>query len=121
MHDPLTISLRKPSEPRPPAPTPTPPPTPRRPRRSHAPLIIGCAVVLILTTGAYWYLQPLSQSSDTPPPAPEAVQKDIDDIVARVGKHIVLPEGEEPTVATVTAPEELIHLMGGRAFEWPPG
>lgn len=36
-----------------------------------------------------------------------AAQKEIKDLVTKVGKLVVLPTGEDPTVATVTDPDKL--------------
>jgi hypothetical protein len=36
-----------------------------------------------------------------------AIEQEVSDVIAAIGKHILLPEGEEPTVATVSDPEKL--------------
>ncbi len=36
-----------------------------------------------------------------------AAEQEVADVIAAIGKHILLPEGEEPTVATVSDPEKL--------------
>ncbi len=60
------------------------------------------AVVAIIAAGyMYSQLRVLKQN-------PQAVaQKEVADLVAKVGKLVVLPEGENPTVATVSDPQAL--------------
>jgi hypothetical protein len=36
-----------------------------------------------------------------------AIEQEVADVIAAIGKHILLPEGEEPTVATVSDPDKL--------------
>ncbi len=36
-----------------------------------------------------------------------AVEQEVADVIAAIGKHILLPVGEEPTVATVSDPDKL--------------
>lgn len=51
----------------------------------------------------YFYSQTVELKRD-----PQAVaQKEIEQLVLRIGTLIVLPEGEQPTIATVTDPEKL--------------
>jgi hypothetical protein len=69
---------------------------------------------LIIIVGA-WVLYrswnpPASTTVDpntTPAQQEEAAQLEISTLIERVGKLIVLPEGEEPTVATVSDPAKL--------------
>ncbi len=60
------------------------------------------AVVAIIAAGyLYSQVRVLKQN-------PQAVaQKEVADLVAKVGKLVVLPEDESPTVATVSDPEAL--------------
>lgn len=60
------------------------------------------AVVAIIAAGyLYSQVRVLKQN-------PQAVaQKEVAELVAKVGKLVVLPEGESPTVATVSDPEAL--------------
>ena len=60
------------------------------------------AVVAIIAAGyLYSQVRVLKQN-------PQAVaQKEVADLVAKVGRLVVLPEGESPTVATVSDPEAL--------------
>ena len=69
-------------------------------------LTIFILAALLIGAGAianYFYQQTrvLSQNPTT------AAQQQVTSIVAEVGKLIVLPEGETPTVATVSDPNEL--------------
>lgn len=64
-------------------------------------IIIALIVLLVLTGGglAYYMLGgPNSQA---------VAQDELKDVVAKVGKLMVLPEGETPTLATVADPEKL--------------
>lgn len=71
--------------------------------------ISSILVLLLIGMGAatlYFYqkasvLKGDQTSSDT------AVAEEVADLVARVGKLIILPEGETPTIATVNDPEKL--------------
>lgn len=111
----LTVSLRpKMSEPVPPAPPAMPPPSvPRRPRR-RARLFEYATVLIIgalLLGGTYAWFSWDDWFSDaggiTAQEEHEDIQETIDDVIAEVSRLIVLPEGEEPTIATVTDPEKL--------------
>ncbi len=61
-------------------------------------LLVGVSIAAI---SLYQKVAMLEQSS------PSVKQQEVAAIVAKVGKLIVLPEGETPTVATVTDPEKL--------------
>ena len=78
-------------------------------------LMFGVLVVILLAAGGAYYFYyvrgvarveydsssgPSSASSKNP-------QQDASELVAAVGKLIVLPEGETPTVATVSDPDRL--------------
>lgn len=66
-----------------------------------------------LATGGYFFFQyqktnkELQNIKTDPSILQKAAQEDIKKLVAEVGKLIVLPEGEDPTVATVTDIEKL--------------
>ncbi len=106
------ISLKPKAAPEPPAPPPFVREEPRRPRRrSDVSGAIIFVAILVLGGGAYlwwswdsWFLDEPAEEQAT---SREEEQNEITDIVARVGELIVLPEGEEPTIATVTDPEKL--------------
>lgn len=69
-----------------------------------APLIILIAL-LILTSASTLYLYRQTRTLTQDPNA--VAQQQTADVVAAVGKLIVLPEGETPTVATVSDPDKL--------------
>lgn len=65
---------------------------------------VAAFVVLIFAAGgAYYYYSHYAVSKNPE----EAARKDVEQLVAEVGKHMVLPEGEVPTVATVSDPAKL--------------
>lgn len=68
-------------------------------------VLIILFVLVIVSTGlaVYFYRQASELKKDPQRVASEEVQE----IVFRVGQIMVLPEGEEPTLATVTEPERL--------------
>lgn len=65
--------------------------------------VLAALVVVALGAAVYFYTQ-LNQLQQDPQ---KVAQKESKTLVAKVGKLIVLPEGEEPTVATVTDPNLL--------------
>lgn len=65
-------------------------------------LFFALLSVVLVVTNVYFYRQATSTTR-----AQAATQKDNADLVEKVGKLIVLPEGETPSVATVTDPEKL--------------
>ena len=103
-HDQLVVSLKSKK-------APPDAPTARAPRmRIIRPIAI--LAVLVLAAGAagyygylYWGSLPLPQVVRVEGEAPSA--EVIADTIAAVSRLIVLPEGEEPTIATVTDPEKL--------------
>ncbi len=101
--DPLIVSLK--NEPAPPAMPPMPPP-PRRRRKRNPTLVISVCVFLVLGASIYWYVVRNDSASEAPAVREETPEKELS-IVERVGKLIVLPEGEEPTIATVSDPSKL--------------
>lgn len=62
-------------------------------------------VLLLGTGGVAFYFYKKAALLKANPNA--ASQKEAEDLVARVSKLIILPEGEIPTVATVSDPEKL--------------
>lgn len=69
-------------------------------------VIFGALTVLLLVAlgAAVYFFSQLNQLKEDPQ---KTAQKEAQTLVAKVGKLIVLPEGEEPTVATVTDPNLL--------------
>lgn len=65
-------------------------------------LIPVIAVVAILLAG-YFYVQIRELKKDPN----VAAQAEVADLVSKIGKLVLLPEGETPTVATVSDPEAL--------------
>lgn len=65
-------------------------------------LIIALSILLVSALGvaAYFYIESRKDSTDD-------ASREVEELVARVGRHIVLPEGETPTIATVSDPERL--------------
>lgn len=62
-------------------------------------------ILLIAMTGTAIYFYQKATSLKKDPQA--AVTQEIEELVAKVGKLIILPSGETPTVATVSDPEKL--------------
>lgn len=59
-------------------------------------------VIIFAVTSFYFYKQAKSLKN------PDAIsEKEVANIVERVGQHIVLPPNETPTIATVSDPEAL--------------
>jgi len=69
-------------------------------RRTPVVAILGILLIVAVSAAAYFYFQ-LQQDPQ------KTAQQEIEELVNRVGKLIVLPEGEEPTVATVSDVESL--------------
>lgn len=66
-------------------------------------LILLVVAVVAIGLAVYFYNQASQLKNDPQKLAADEVQR----VVERVGELIVLPEGEQPTVATVTDPERL--------------
>src|SRR3989344_8203323 len=62
------------------------------------------AVVVVAFGSAYYFYSEYSALKQNPN---KLVQEETSKLVAQVGKLIVLPDGETPTVATVSDPEKL--------------
>ncbi len=65
--------------------------------------VLVVLLVVVLGAAVYFYVQ-LNQLKEDPQ---KIAQEEARSLVIKVGKLIVLPEGEEPTVATVTDPNLL--------------
>lgn len=66
-------------------------------------VIVPIIAIIAIVMSGYFYLKVRALSKN-----PQAVaQKETDDIVAKVGKLVVLPAGETPTIATVSDPAAL--------------
>jgi hypothetical protein len=63
---------------------------------------IGAALAVIVVGGIGYYL--FSGTQENPQ---QAQQQEIQELVAAVGKLMVLPTGEQPVIATVADPEKL--------------
>lgn len=74
-------------------------------------VLAGIVVIVILGSlaTAFYFRTQLNQLKANPQ---KAAQEESKDLITKVGKLIVLPEGEEPTVATVTDTE----LLKGQSF-----
>lgn len=67
------------------------------------PIILGVFLVITLIGAGYLYKQLDTYKSD-----PKAIlNQEATDLVQKVGKILVLPTGEQPTIATVTDVEKL--------------
>lgn len=75
------------------------------PPKSKSSIVTVLLILLVASVGFNYYLY--SQSVGVVKNPQEVAQKEAADLVAKVSKLIVLPEGENPTVATVKDPEKL--------------
>lgn len=71
-------------------------------------IIIGLLVVLALLAGGWYYLKNRSQNPDA------VAQKQLAETVAAVGRFMLLPDGEQPTLAIVS---DLSKLEGQPFFK----
>lgn len=69
---------------------------------THTRIIALLLALLVIAVGAGVYFY--QKAAETPR---EQATSELDTIVARVGRLMVLPEGEMPTLATVSDPEKL--------------
>jgi len=67
-------------------------------------ILILAVLVLILAGTTYYFLNQYIQYKKDPQ---KAVREETRELINKVSKLIVLPEGEEPTIATVTDPDRL--------------
>lgn len=82
---------------------------PLRPRRSHKKTFVVVLIILLLAGVAYYFFakyRELKNNHDTDSDA------EVAELVDAVGALMVLPEGETPTIATVSDPE----LLKGQPF-----
>jgi hypothetical protein len=87
---------------------------PTQPKKKNG-LIITLVIVVILALAAfgswsyYSYYQAKQKLSklSTPEGQTELAQREVDLLLARIKEHMVLPEDEEPTIASVTDVEAL--------------
>lgn len=111
-NNPLVVSLRKPQEEPRPVPPPSPPTPPRRRRNRNGDYLWWIVGALVLIGIATWYWWPFGgEEPDTQIRNEraniEGWSEETRDLVERVGSLIVLPDDEEPTIATVTDPDKL--------------
>ncbi len=97
-----------------PTPTPVPPPfvnpEPRRPRkRSNIGIfiLIGALIAVLGGVYAWWSWSDWFPEEGAPETETTQLSEESVDIITKVGELIVLPEGEEPTIAKVTDPDKL--------------
>ena len=69
------------------------------------PASIAVIVLIVLGTGGYFLYQKTQNQTSTNPQ--QSAQEEIKKLVAEVGNLIALPEGEDPTVATVSDVDKL--------------
>lgn len=74
---------------------------PERPRRAYGRIVALVLAVALL--GALFAVYAWRANGDVG----ESVTEDPDSIIEAVSRHVVLPPGEEPTVATVSDPSKL--------------
>jgi hypothetical protein len=67
----------------------------------------GVIVFLAALAAAGYYYKEASDLKNNPLKQQAVLDGDIKDLVAKVSRLIILPEGEEPTIATVSDPEKL--------------
>ncbi len=65
-------------------------------------VIISLAILLLAALGTTYYFYQKSHSVVSKDP-----QKELDQTIKMIGKHLVLPDNEVPTMATVSDPEKL--------------
>ena len=72
-------------------------------------IIISILVALLIVSGAgfFYYYSQSKKAVGAADTSLEAHKKDLADTIKAVGKLMVLPEGEEPTIATVSDPAKL--------------
>ncbi len=71
------------------------------------PVFIALAILLIGSFSIIFYLWNEVQDLKQGTSSVSASSGEVKEIVERVGKIMILPEGEEPVIATVTNPETL--------------
>ncbi len=114
MDDPLVVSLKRKTAPSAP---PVPGPVSVRSRKTPWKLYGALALtMMVLVSGGYAFMSgglyegassmasALGSQSDS---SEDVAAREVSDLILAVGALIVLPEGETPTVATVSDPEKL--------------
>ena len=78
-------------------------------KRLGIPILVIIVLALLGTSGYLFkkYNDSQKQIQTLKEDPNQAAKQEIRDLVAKVSKLVVLPEGEDPTVATVTEPEKL--------------
>lgn len=72
------------------------------------PLFVGVFVILACIPAVYFYMQYQTlQKTVGKEAAKESAKEEVLGVVAEVGKHLLLPTGEQPTLATVDDVEKL--------------
>lgn len=71
-------------------------------KRTYA-ILLGILIIGLIAVSSYYYWQFKQAKEDTT----EASQKEIQNLVAEVSKIFVLPDGIDPTVATVSNKDQL--------------
>ncbi len=116
-------------------------PTSNRPK-SRNPWLVIAVIIFIATLGAagyfFWqYHRSRTQLAELISNPGQVAAAEKADLIAKVGKLVALPEGEDPTIATVTEPEKLkdqdffakaqigdkvlIYTKAKKAFLYNPG
>lgn len=92
------------------------------PRPKSARVLLVFSMVLILVVGAaawWWYAKKEAATNRTTVQktieaeqiGPKMDSDEIDKLLKKVGKHILLPENQEPTIATIQNADALISLQ----------
>ena len=78
-------------------------------KKSISPLVVLVLIVLTVVSAslAMYYRQKAVYASKSVSGDPEALQREVNALLEKVGKLIVLPATEKPVIATVTEPEKL--------------
>jgi len=70
-------------------------------------MIVSLAILAILVGGGAYWVYSVRNTSISPAQNSEEAKQELADAVVKVGKLMVLPEGDEPILATVTDAEKL--------------
>lgn len=73
--------------------------------KNYSKVIAIIIIIAILCGGGYYYYY---KKYNSPEAEKARIQKDIDDLVVKVSKHIILPPSDSPVVFDVTDPVELV-------------
>jgi hypothetical protein len=69
-------------------------------------LICLGAIILMALPSIFFYTKYTNLNNQLNNPGPTA-QTQVNDILQRIGKHVLLPQNEQPSIATVTDPSKL--------------